>query len=198
MNVQYAKVYVNLSFNLSAPSTFINTTYNPYAQSLRLQLLFRQRDTTTAAGRRRRGGSMVNDTAQLYTIEGVAAGLIMLLTVYFVFNTTSVYTPGDAHISDMQMEVLGSDALRMMDTPPSMNSSSPLVGMIQNDQGDQFKTMFLNYTDNRTLLGPDNIKFTASYTCRDCNGNCADPNLLQQTESIPITSNRNLTGGSMR
>jgi len=138
---------------------------------------------------------MVNDTGQLYTIEGVAAGLIMLLTVYFVFNTTSVYTPGDAHISDMQMEVLGSDALRMMDTPPSLNSSSPLVGIILQDNGEQFKTMFSNYTDNRTLLGPDAIKFTASYTCRDCNGNCADPNLLQQTESFPITSNRNFTGG---
>lgn len=31
MNVEYAKVYVNLTFNISAPSTFLNTTNNPYS-----------------------------------------------------------------------------------------------------------------------------------------------------------------------
>ena len=60
---------------------------------------------------------MVNDGGQLYTMEGVAAGLIMLLTVYIVISTTSIYTPGDTHIPDMQLEQLGSDVLAMMDTP---------------------------------------------------------------------------------
>ena len=64
---------------------------------------------------------MVNSDGQLFTIEGIAAGLIMLLTAYIVVSTTSMYTPGDTHISDMQLEQLGSDALRMMNTPNSLS-----------------------------------------------------------------------------
>ena len=33
---------------------------------------------------------MVNDAGQLYTMEGVAAGIIMLLTAYIVVSTTSI------------------------------------------------------------------------------------------------------------
>ena len=77
---------------------------------------------------------MVNDGAQLYTIEGVSAALIMLLTAYIVVGATSVYTPGDAHISDMQLEVLGTDALVMMDTPPNSTvTESPLRQIIKDD-----------------------------------------------------------------
>ncbi|HMA05697.1 MAG TPA: hypothetical protein VKO45_07195 [Methanomicrobiales archaeon] len=66
---------------------------------------------------------MVKDGAQLYTMEGVAAGLIMLLTAYLVLGSTSVYTPGDTHITDMQLEQVGSDILRVMDTPRILTSS---------------------------------------------------------------------------
>ena len=47
---------------------------------------------------------MVNDAGQLYTMEGIAAGIIMLLTAYIVVSTTSIYTAGDTHIPDMQLE----------------------------------------------------------------------------------------------
>lgn len=47
---------------------------------------------------------MVNDAGQLYTMEGIAAGLIMILTAYIVVSTTSIYTTGDTHIPDMQFE----------------------------------------------------------------------------------------------
>ena len=67
---------------------------------------------------------MVNDSGQLYTMEGVAAGIIMLLTVYIVISTTSIYTPGDTHIPDMQLEQLGSDVLAMMDTPDTNGTKS--------------------------------------------------------------------------
>ncbi|MDD1667770.1 MAG: hypothetical protein LUO96_04810, partial [Methanomicrobiales archaeon] len=66
---------------------------------------------------------MVRDGAQLYTMEGIAAGLIMLVTAYLVLGATSVYTPGDTHITDMQLEQVGSDILRVMDTPLAMNNS---------------------------------------------------------------------------
>jgi hypothetical protein len=66
---------------------------------------------------------MVRDCGQLYTMEGIAAGLIMLITAYLVLSSTSVYTPGDTHLTDMQLEQVGSDILRVMDTPRSLTGS---------------------------------------------------------------------------
>ena len=71
---------------------------------------------------------MVNEGAQLYTMEGIAAGLIMLLTTYLVLGSTSVYTPGDTHITDMQLEQVGSDILRVMDTPRELTGSLQPAG----------------------------------------------------------------------
>jgi hypothetical protein len=144
---------------------------------------------------------MINADGQLYTIEGFAAGLIMLMTAYLVVNATSVYTAGDTHISDMQLEALGSDALRMMGTPmnTSMNSidTSPLRTIIETDDSNTFKTTFLNMTNNRTGIPMDYskadstmdyIQFNASYTCRNKTNN-------NITETIPFSDSRNMTGG---
>jgi len=134
---------------------------------------------------------MVNDGGQLYTIEGVAAGLIMLLTAYMVVGATTIYTPGDAHISDMQLEVLGSDALTMMDTPPNSSmAESPLQLIIEDDSGGggRFKNMFMNYT-NVSGYGPKHdIQFSANYTYERSN----DATLNSTTQ---INSTRNLYGG---
>jgi hypothetical protein len=64
---------------------------------------------------------MVNNVGQLYTIEGIAAAIIMLVTAYIVLNTTTLYTPADTHVTDMQLEQLGNDALLMMDTADQVN-----------------------------------------------------------------------------
>ena len=144
---------------------------------------------------------MKNNEGQLYTIEGFAAALIMIMTAYLVINATSVYTAGDTHINDMQLESLGSDALRMMGTPvnTSMNSvdTSPLRTIIEDGDSDTFKTMFLNLTNNRTGLpqnyiertgsSMDFIQFNASYTCRNMTNNA--------TETYPFSYSRNITGG---
>jgi hypothetical protein len=145
---------------------------------------------------------MTNTDGQLYTIEGFAAALIMITTAYLVVNATSVYTAGDTHISDMQLEALGSDALKMMGTPANTTmdiaNTSPLRMIIESNPPDEgrFKTMFLNLTNNRTG-GPidytnidstmDYIQFNATYTCRDL----MDNNIT----SYPISYSRNLTGG---
>jgi hypothetical protein len=127
---------------------------------------------------------MVNNDAQLYTIEGIAASLIMIMTLFFVVNSTSVYTPGDAHISDMQLEVLGTDALQMMDTASTHDTDSPLKTIIEFHQPDRFKSMFLNYTNNRTLDGPDYIKFNASYSCRDTSDNSISTTVLGGSHTL--------------
>jgi hypothetical protein len=147
---------------------------------------------------------MITTDGQLYTIEGVAAGLIMLMTAYLVVNATSVYTAGDTHISDMQLEALGSDALTMMGSPTdtSMYSSgtSPLRMIIENPvsvPNETFRAMFLDLTNgdetglpidyNTANSTMDYIQFNASYTCRNT-GTAA-------IESYPISNSRNLTGG---
>jgi len=79
---------------------------------------------------------MVNDRGQLYTMEGVAAGVIMRLTAYIVISTTSIYTSGDTHIPDMQLEQLGSDVLAMMDTPDANGSESRLSQLVRGGTGD--------------------------------------------------------------
>ncbi len=130
-----------------------------------------------------------NDAGQLYTIEGFAAGLIMVITAYLVVNATSVYTAGDTHINDMQLEALGSDALKMMDVAPNVtDAKTPLQEIIEPStiNGDRFKTLFLNYT-NKSGSGPiHDIQFNASYTCRNSDNS---------TMTVPINSTRDLSGG---
>jgi hypothetical protein len=142
---------------------------------------------------------MVTNDAQLYTIEGVAAALIMILTTYLVLNAATVYTPGDSHISDMQLEVLGNDALKIMDTPQNFStqrsSLQEIVEVTSSGDNQTFKTSFLNLTRNQSASGPDHIQlaaditriqFTANYTCR---------NLDNTIQSYPLSQSRNLSGG---
>lgn len=106
---------------------------------------------------------MVNSDGQLFTIEGIAAGLIMLISVYIVVNTTSVYTPGDTHINDMQLEVIGSDALKMMNMPENGTvGKSPLARMVEKDDGAAFFTNFNQILNNRTETRANTIQFMAN------------------------------------
>jgi len=105
---------------------------------------------------------MVNTEGQLFTIEGVAAALIMLATAYIVVNATSVYTPGDTHINDMQLETLGCDALTIMNTPQNTSVQSPLQSMVENRDGNAFRQMYTSLLNNRTETGQDNVQFLAN------------------------------------
>ncbi|MDD1704464.1 MAG: hypothetical protein LUP97_04450 [Methanoregula sp.] len=131
---------------------------------------------------------MVDPDAQLYTIEGISAGLIMLLTAYIIVNSTSIYTPGDTHISDMQLEVTGSDALTMLNTAPNNSVGlSPLRNYVGQNDGPAFTTAFLNLVNNRTGGMTDTIQFvaTVSYVRPD-----------NAINSTPFAhSSRPLTGG---
>lgn len=132
----------------------------------------------------------VNCDGQLYTIEGIAAALLMIMTAYLVVNATSVYTAGDTHISDMQLEQMGSDALKIMDTPLVENEKSPLQEIVENPGGVNnatFESMFLDLTNLKPGSGSDHIQYTANYTCRIHPGD--------KIESYPLSSSRNMTLG---
>lgn len=112
---------------------------------------------------------MVDDSAQLYTMEGIAAALIILATAYLVAGTTSVYTPGDSHITDMQLEVLGNDVLAVMDTPVSADAKSNLTEYITAWNSSGFNAEFgrlLNKKIDRT----DNLQFTTEVSYRNTSG----------------------------
>ena len=76
---------------------------------------------------------MVSENAQLYTIEGVAAAILMVVTAYLVISTNIVLTPQDTHIPDMQLEQLGHDALLVMNTPEESDGVSHLAKYIHDD-----------------------------------------------------------------
>jgi hypothetical protein len=130
---------------------------------------------------------MVNSEGQLFTIEGIAAALIMLITAFLVMNSTSVYTAGDTHINDMQLEVVGADALKMMNTPENGSiGKSPLEVIVENDNGAKFYTDFNNMLNNRTGSQSDTIQFMAnvSYARQD-----------QTINSTPLSMSRPIYGG---
>ena len=135
-----------------------------------------------------------DDGGQLYTIEGFAAGLIMVITAYLVVNATSVYTAGDTHINDMQLEALGSDALTIMGTPMNItevkNGDSTLRTILQSgDMQNTFRTKFLGLVNTTGAGLKQDIQFNATYSCRK---NVAGTDSI---EYHTISSSRNRTGG---
>ncbi len=103
---------------------------------------------------------MKNTDGQLYTIEGFAAALIMIATAYLVVNATSVYTAGDTHINDMQLEALGTDALKVMDIPVSRDEHSMMQDIIENGNHLAFGSNF-SYLINNKTQNSDHIQYTA-------------------------------------
>jgi len=128
---------------------------------------------------------MVDEGGQLYTIEGFAAAIIMVSTVFLVLNSTTIYTPGDSHISDLQMAQLGHDVLWTMNIPLASGTESPLQQDIQNNQVVAFNASFMNGINNKTGNVTDTLQYNASVTCRDSNNNIIE---------TPFASSRNMTG----
>jgi hypothetical protein len=128
---------------------------------------------------------MVNENGQLYTIEGLAAGLIMIATAYIVLGSAIVYTPGDTHIADMQLETLGNDVLRTMDTPSQAGIPSDLNLSVTNNDGALFRDRFLRYCNATPGGMPDNLQFNAFVSYRNATGGI---------EQYRLASSRTMTG----
>lgn len=114
------------------------------------------------------GAGMVGDDAQIFTIEGIAAAFLILFTTYLAVSTTTVLTPGDTHIADLQLTQLGNDALAIMDTPDAPGQLSELQDTINNDDKVSFHDTLDNYLN--TLPGTtnnDRVKFSAKYYYRN-------------------------------
>jgi hypothetical protein len=150
---------------------------------------------------------MVNDSGQLYTMEGIAAGLVMLLTAYLILSTTSIYTPGDTHIPDMQLEQLGSDVLAMMDTPDREGEESQLVGFVKNGTGtcggDELRDEFLDNCKMRSDDPDENLRAQVYLSYRRSDGSVnttplssVDPEFTGRENAVRVTHWVHLPPGS--
>ena len=110
---------------------------------------------------------MVDESGQIYTIEGVAAAILMVTTTYLVLSTTTILTPGETHITDMQLEQLGYDALAVMDTPSEYGTPSRLSDYIQNNKNIEFNQYLLQLLNTRTDLPQDTLSYNASVFYRN-------------------------------
>lgn len=66
---------------------------------------------------------------QTFTLEGVAASLLILLAVYTIFQSTVVIAPSWSDYANVQLKQLGYDILRVFD---SEGGNSSLKGAIVN------------------------------------------------------------------
>jgi hypothetical protein len=115
---------------------------------------------------------MVDDQGQLYTIEGVAAAILMVFTAYLMLSSTTLYTPGETHVTDMQMEQLGNDALLMLDTSNGYSESSPLENYIHGDTPNDrlfFTQNFTRYLNTTKSGYNESFSFIANVSYRNLN-----------------------------
>lgn len=112
-----------------------------------------------------------NADGQFYTMEGMAAAVLMVFTAYIVMSTTTVYTPGDTHIIDMQLEQIGNDALKIMDMKKTLSDEKSdleyyIKNMSNSTNQSAFAQNFTRLVNNRSYgepdkVLPDRINFTA-------------------------------------
>jgi len=128
---------------------------------------------------------VVENDAILYTIEGIAAGILVITTAYLIISTTTIYTPGDTHISDMQMEQLGYDVLAVMDIPRTDVENSPLETYVQADNTTGFREDFLRLATANAQNWDEDIKFNAVIYYRKPDGTI---------DYYPFSDSGNMTG----
>ncbi len=68
--------------------------------------------------------------AQTFTLEGVAASLLILIATYTVLQSTVILAPTWSEFENVQLKQLGYDILRIMDNQNEENSS--IRGMLKN------------------------------------------------------------------
>lgn len=130
---------------------------------------------------------MVSESGQLYTMEGIAAGILMLTTAYLVLSTTSVYTPAETHISDMQLQQLGDDALQVLDIPLVRLNESELERTVREYDTANFTSRFGGLV---TMNGTSNVNFIARIYSIDGSSGTVRHEPVLFAQSTPIITGR--------
>ncbi len=69
----------------------------------------------------------MDDKAQLHTLEGVAAAILITMTLVIITQSATVITPQHEMMLDVQLEQMAYDALTLLDTAPSSVISTNLT-----------------------------------------------------------------------
>jgi hypothetical protein len=110
------------------------------------------------------------DNAQLYTVEGIAASILMLIVVIFVVKGAPLTsnTASSSHLNvESQLETMGQDILTVLDCVPEGSLNSPLKQSIVDWNGVQYngqanvRQPAVNFTANalKEALGDAGIAY---------------------------------------
>jgi len=69
----------------------------------------------------------MDDKAQLHTLEGVGAAVLITMTLVIITQSATVMTPQHEMMLDVQLEQMAYDALILLDTAPSSVISTNLT-----------------------------------------------------------------------
>ncbi|MDY6965073.1 MAG: hypothetical protein SVM80_03775 [Halobacteriota archaeon] len=69
-------------------------------------------------------GLIRDKNAQLHTIEGISAAVLMVITLYFVTQSAVVVTPQTELSIDAQLKQIGNDVLTVLDSEEIYNSTT--------------------------------------------------------------------------
>lgn len=116
----------------------------------------------------------MNDSGQLYTIEGVAAAIMMVITAYLIISSASIFTPQEKHVAQMQLEQLGHDALVVMDTPSENGTPSNLSNAIVYWNEGWFRDNYTELINSKTDGATDTLKYNVSIYYRDGTGTVSE------------------------
>lgn len=139
----------------------------------------------------------MNDVGQLYTLEGIIAGLIMLFAVYIAISTMGPPTVDDTWIADMRLEQLGNDVLMVLDTPDIEGEESRLVKLISTEVNGEGSLRSTLLEDNIRVKGQGDGSLQAqvflSYRREDGSINTtplpslSDSELVGRKEGVRVT-----------
>lgn len=125
------------------------------------------------------GNSRLKDRGQAFTLEGVIAGVLILVVAYFLFQSTLIISPLSGDIVDVQIRQYGLDALNILSNPQS-DANDTLENSIARLNSSVYPTELLDSLD--TIL-PDNLEYNLKIAYFNITTN--------QTDIYPITNKNN-------
>ena len=87
----------------------------------------------------------------------------MVVTAYLVLSDTTIFTPQESHITDMQLEQLGHDALVVMNTPQENGTFSNLSNALTYNNTDWFRGNYSTLVNSRVYQKDDSLKYNVNY-----------------------------------
>ena len=115
---------------------------------------------------------MVDDNGQLYTIEGIFAAILVLISVYVVLETgmaPSYLFPSPSGGEEVRLQQIADDALLILDTPERPGQESPLATLVREKNGTGFVSDYRELLEEKTGVSPTGspVQFAAEVWYRD-------------------------------